>query len=241
MNSTHSCGWDHCLKQIRNSNVIDDKNREQLIETVAILRKNLGEEWPSKLESIDHPISWCMQNIQYGDFTGVLSALASNLSVLENVADLEKIVSRVRQKNEFHGAMAELEVGGRLAGNGCRLKIGPECGDKRPDFLCNADGLEFLVEVKAMGTAEESKKANRTSQRIIDACRPIFPYGHIFKPLSEPHLAEIESMLREKARLVRDDTVEEVDIPNVLRICLVHDEASDRVKKINEWLSQAGA
>ncbi|MCH8914420.1 MAG: hypothetical protein IIA82_00990 [Thaumarchaeota archaeon] len=148
----------------------------------------------------------------------------------------DKILERIKKTNSFDSAVSELEIASRLVNHGCKLKIEQEVGDKKPDFFCKNGKYEFFVEVKTLATADETKKANNTARHIQSACNPIFPAGIMFKPLSDPHLEEIESILREKTKYVIDKkTDSEVDIPNILKLYLVSDESPDRIKKYKRW------
>ena len=58
----------------------------------------------------------------------------------------------------------------------------------------------------------------------MDACRPVFPYGHIFKPLSEPHLEEVAATLAREAKHATSSMIGvEVNIDKVLNVYLVPD------------------
>ena len=76
--------------------------------------------------------------------------LADYMVALEAVQGAQNIINRIKSAEEHEGAAAELEVGGMLARNGYTLTIGPQFGDKRPDFLCEQNGAKFLAEVKTL-------------------------------------------------------------------------------------------
>ena len=224
--------WDLQMEQIRTKNEIDNGHRERLIRTVTVLRDKLGEDWQAPA---DHPLLWSIQNIYGTPFDRILSMLADYMVALETVQGAQDIINRIKSAEEYEGAAAELEVGGMLARNGYTLTIGPQFGDKRPDFLCEQNGAKFLAEVKTLKTSEETKEVKRTSERIIAACSPIFPAGTIFKPLSGSHLAEVERMLEEKTSCVTKEVPQEADVPSELKLYLVHPDDPDRVGRYDKW------
>ena len=220
------------MEQIGTRSWIDEGDRRRVIESIAVLRRELGEGWSP---AASHPLLWRIRTICGNPFARIVSMLADDITALKAIADIRGIVSRIKRADQYDGAAAELEVGGMLARSGCRLTVEPELGKKKPDFFCEKKGFGFLAEVKTLRTAEETKKADRTSQRIIAACSPIFPVGIILRPLSEPHLKEIERMLKEKAGCVTRETPKEVDVRSVLKLYLVHPDDPDQVRRYGEW------
>jgi len=236
MSSLYSNDWDHYLNEIQSNTEIKDKRRKQLIKSVTALRKNLGEDWLLKSKDTNHPILWSLRTIHGGSADNLLSIWGDSLSTLEKIPGFDKILNRIKKYDTFESAESEFEVASRLVKRGCKIKIEQKTGNKKPDFFCKNKKSEFFVEVKTLATANETKKANKTSSHIISACRPIFPGGIMFKPLSDPHLEEIESILREKTKYVIDKkTDSEVDIPNVLKLYLISDESPERIKKYKRW------
>ena len=224
--------WEDHLEQIGTRYAADVENRERLIGAIAVLRRELGEDWSAQK---NHPLLWRLQGIYGNPIDGIVSMLADNITSLKAVADIHGIMSRIKNAGQYDGAAAELEVGGMLARNGYLRIVEPKLEAKRPDFFCKKNGYEFLVEVKTMRTAKETARANKTSWRIIAACSHIFPTGIILRPLSEPHLEEVERKLREAARQVTRRTSQEVDIRGVLKLYLVHPDDPDQIRKDNEW------
>ena len=139
------CDWNYLIERIRGLDRIDGKHKARLVNSVIILRENLGEDWPVKG---GHALLLHLQTIYGNPFDELISDLAGCITTMERVAGVEKIVKRIRQPKEYFGAAAELEVGSLLVRHGCQLTIEPEVGGKKPDFLCQKNGLEFLVEVK---------------------------------------------------------------------------------------------
>ena len=232
----YSDDWIYYLTEIQSNTEIKDEHRKQLIKSVTALRNNLGEDWLSKSKDTNHPILWSIRTINGGSSDNLLSIWADSMSTLEKFPGFDKILDKIKKTDSFDSAISELEVASRLVKQGCKLKIEQEAGDKKPDFFCKKGGSEFFVEVKTLATADETKKANKTSRQIIAACSPLFPAGIIFKPLSDPHLKDIESILREKTKHVIDKKTDfEVDIPNVLKLYLMSNETTERIEKYKKW------
>lgn len=237
MSSTYSNDWDHYLNEIQTNVEIKDESRKQLVESLTVLRKNLGEDWLLKSKDTNHPILWSIRTIHgRASSDNLLLIWRDAISTLEGFPGFGKILDRIKKTDSFESAESELEVASRLVNHGCELKIEQEIGDKKPDFFCKKEKSEFFVEVKTLATADETKKANKTSRQMISACRPIFPAGIMFKPLSDSHLEEAESILREKTEyVVRKKTEAEVDIPHVLKLYLLSDETPERTEKYRRW------
>ena len=84
--------------------------------------------------------------------------------------------------------------------------------------------------------ADETTKAENTMDAVRDACRPIFPIGEVYKPLSGPHLSEVTGILEQRARhAVSSKTAVEVDMENVLKVYLVPDELPDSTEMRKKW------
>lgn len=236
MSHLYPDNWIYYLNAIQSNVEIEDKRRKQLVKSLIILRRNLGEDWLSKSKDMNHPILWSVRILSSGYADNLLSIWTDSMSILEGFSGFDKILSRIKKTDSFESAISELEVASRLVKYGCNLKIESEIKDKKPDFFCKKDRCEFFVEVKTLATANETKKARKTSRQIIAACNPLFPTGIMLKPLSDPHLKEVESILREKTKYVVDKKTDaEVDIPNVLKLYLVSDESSERIEKYRRW------
>ena len=231
-------GWDHYIAHIRTRTNIDRGHEARLRKSISVLRGALGEEW---VATEKHPLLWLVRNIHGSPLDGIISMFADDLTMLKNVPKVQGIIDRFKKVDEYEGAAAELEVGGMLARANYRLTIGPERGNKQPDFFCEVDGFSFLVEVKTIRTASETEKASKTSELVHKACSPMFPIGVIFKPLSKPHLKEIECIIAEKAKHVTRQAPQEVYIPYILKIYLVHPDDPDQVERCEKWRSEQTA
>ena len=240
MSSIYSDDWEYHINKIQTNVKIDNKRRKQLIESLTVLRRNLGEDWLRESKYTKHPILWSIRTIHGKSSSDNLLLIWGNaISALEGLSDFDKILDKIKKACLFDSAESELEVGYKLARNGYQLEIEQEVENKRPDFFCKKDKLKFFVEVKTLITADETEKARKTSIQIMTACRPIFPAGIIFKPLSDSCLKEIQSILREKTeQAIRKNTGIEVDIPKILKLYLVPDDAPDRIKKYKRWCNK---
>ena len=65
-------------------------------------------------------------------------------------------------------------------------------GNKKPDIICTFENQSLLLEVKTLLTARETQKARKTQQETLQSCLGIFPFGKIFKVLSEVHLDDVK-------------------------------------------------
>ena len=224
--------WNTLVERISTNDRISKRFKERFVESIAVLRRELGENWP---KNTNHPLLWRMQNMYGNPSDWFVVILAENITALKEAVSCEDILNRVRLAREYGGAVTEVEVGGTLARHGYALTIEPEQGKKKPDFFCEKDGCGFLVEVKTLMVSEEIQNANRTSQRIIAACNPIFPAGVILNSLLEHLLVEIECKLKEAVGRVTVETAQEFYRQDALKLYLVDPDDPNRIRKSGEW------
>ena len=229
-------GWDHYLGLVKAAEASPEM-KAQLTEAVQRLRRVLGEDWPSKSRDSHHPILWSLRMISGAMGDGILVNWGGCVSVLERTRNFGSLLAKLRRPTGSESSIAELEVAGRLASNGCAVELEPEVGGKKPDLRCRCGDLEFLAEVKTLNTAPESWKATKTIAGVLNACGPISPAGIIFKTLSGPHLKEVTGILeREAGRAVSDRMPVEVDLDKVLKVYLVPNELPSSTGLRAEWL-----
>lgn len=228
--------WDCYLNHTKVAEATPEM-KAQLTEAVLTLRRALGEDWPPRLQDSNHPILWSLRMISGALGDGILINWGGYVSALKNAKNFESLLNKLRRPDETGSAVAELEVAGRLAGNGCAVELEPGVGNKKPDMRCRCGDLEFLVEVKTLNTAPESWRALKTLTDVTTACGPIFPVGIIFKTLAEPHLEEVVGILeREAGRAVSGKVPVEVHLDKVLKVYLVPNELHNRTGLRAEWL-----
>ena len=236
MAAHYSDDWDRYLDSVTTNGNIPDNQKRRLTKAIQILRRNLGESWPAESRETNHRILWALRLISGSMSDGLLVIWGDSMSALEKIVGYDRILTKIKRPDIFDGAIAELEIAGRLAGRECLAEIEPVAGCKRPDLLVRYGKSRLFIEIKTLLTASETAKATKTAAKIRDACRPIFPTGIIFKPLSEPHLNEITSILeRESRRAIRERTAVEVPIDKVLKMYLVPDGLPERFKLRMEW------
>ena len=236
MSKYYSDDWDHYLDNVATNSSIPDSQKYQLTKAIQTLRKNLGESWPSESRETNHRILWELRIISGAVSDGLIVIWGDSMSAAEKVEGFSKILAKIRRHDCFDGTIAELEIAGRLAGRGCLTKIEPGAGRKSPDLLIHDGKSRLFIEVKTLLTASETTKATNTTVGILVACRPIFPIGIIFKPLSEPHLKEVTGILEQEAkRAIINKTDVMVDTDKVLKLYLVPDGLPERFKMLMEW------
>ena len=229
--------WNHYLNSIYTNNRIEKKQKRRLLQSVQTLRKNLGEDWPAKSKDSNHEILWLLRTISGAISDSLLIIWGNSISDVENIKGFGNVMARVKNPNSFASSIAEIDVASKLTKPGCYIEFESNAGDKKPDILYQNEKSRFFVEVKTLGTAVETAKATNTTTGILAACRPIFPVGMIFKPLSKPHLDEIAGILSQKSEhAISHRTGVEVDIKDVLKIYLVPDKLPKRVEMYKQWL-----
>ena len=232
----HADSWNHYLDHVKMAEATPEM-KAQLTEAVLTLRSVLGEDWPSSLQDSNHPILWSLRMISGALGDGILINWGGCVSALKNAKNFESLLNKLRHPDEDGSAVAELEVAGRLAGNGCAVELEPGVGNKKPDMRCRCGDLEFLVEVKTLNTAPESWRALKTLTDVTAACGSTSPSGIIFKTLAEPHLKEVVGVLkREAGRAVSSRMPVEVHLDRVLEMYLVPDGLPNSTELRAEWL-----
>ena len=236
--SNYQDRWDHYLNSIEQIRG-DKKQKDLLTKAVQTLRKHLGEDWPSESSNANNGLIWFLRTISTQMGNGFLVIWGDAVSAVEDANSFDDMLDKIRRPNLFRASIAELEMAGRLARNGCRIEFEPCVGSKKPDMLCHNEKSRFFLEVKTLAAATETAKADKTMDAIRNACRPIFPIGEIYKPLSEPHLNEVMDILEQKARhAVSRKIAVEVDLENILKIYLVPDKLSDHIEMCKKWHSK---
>ena len=237
MSEHYTDSWNYYLNSIYTNNRIEKKQKRRLLQSVQTLRKNLGEDWPAKSKDNNHEILWLLRTISGAISDSLLIIWGNSISAVENIKGFGNVMARVKNPNSFASSIAEIDVASRLTKPGCYIEFESNAGDKKPDILYQNEKSRFFVEVKTLGTAVETAKATNTTTGILAACRPIFPVGMIFKPLSKPHLDEIAGILSQKSEhAISHRTGVEVDIKDVLKIYLVPDKLPKRVEMYKQWL-----
>ena len=231
----YSDSWDHYLQNITTCKT-DEKHQERITKAVQSLRRNLGEDWPAESKDTTHNLLWLLR-VASGSFNdGRLVIWGDCMAAVENVKGVDSVLTKVRRHDCFAGSIAELEMAGRLAKKEYNVEFEPKVGRKKPDLLCLSGDSKFLIEVKALATADETSKARRTSASVMDACRPVFPFGHIFKPLSKLHLEEVVATLTREAKRATSNMIDvPVNIDKVLNVYLVPDGLPGRIEMYNKW------
>ena len=224
--------WNCLIERIKGMEKISERHKKRLVQSVTVLRDNLEEEW---WPDADHPL---LQNIQttlntYADW--IVSRIANDIISVKDTG-IEETLKRIRNSEQYPGAVAELEVGGVLARGGYELTVGPEVGEKRPDFLCKKNGVEFLAEIKSLQTSGQVKDATRTVGQIMAVCRPIFPAGVITRSLHSHEFEDVTRRLEKAVSRVLVGSPQEIVIPDILKLYLVHPDDPAKVSMYDKWL-----
>ena len=116
--------WNCLIERIKGMEKISERHRKRLVKSVTVLRDNLEEDW---WPDDDHPL---LQNIQttlntYADW--LVSRMANDIISMKD-AGIKETLKRIRNSEQYPGAVAELEVGGVLARGGYELTVGARGG-----------------------------------------------------------------------------------------------------------------
>lgn len=229
-------GWEFFLNRI-NANITDQCMKKQLTKAVQTMRQHLGEDWPSEAES-DNLLRWSLESVSGTDSDYLLVLWGDAIAATEGSVGFRRMVAKLRMPGRLESCIAELEVAGRLACNGCCVQFEPKVDGKRPDLLCRYDGYEFLVEVKMLETAPQIHKSIKNTMAITTACRPIFPVGRILRILSGQDLEEAAGVMRQAADQAISGNIPQEVCNQDMKMYLVPDSLPDRAKVIKKWLDE---
>ena len=168
--SYYSDGWDHYLSGIEAIKGYK-KQKDLLTKAVQTLQEHIGDDRPSKSSETNHGLLWELRIISGATSDGFLVIWGDAISAVEEANGFKSMLNKIRRHDLFYSSIAELEIAGRLARNGCRIELEPEVGSKRPDMLCQNEKSRFYLEVKTLATASETAKAMKTTTGILNACR----------------------------------------------------------------------
>ncbi len=228
--------WKNYQNQIMSLNDISEEKKMNIINSMKVLENTLGDNWLKYAVKTNHPMIGELGGTYLSPNESILPHLADSLQKLKNVKGFDELLERIRSANEYEATTTELEFANKMLEKCTSLILSPDINGKKPDIFCKYKNNELFFEIKTLLTAEQTKKANRTSREIISATHGIFPCGKIFKVLSDPHSEEIKIIIEDKSKEARaTKTPKEVYIENVLKILLVPDGIVDRVKIIQSW------
>ena len=226
--------WNDTIKKIKAKDA-DELCKKLLIKSVQVLKKELGDDWSPDEK---HPLLWRIEIIHVHPSGWAIPILAHGITKLKVLTGTRDIACRIKATKCYAGVEAELVTASMLAESGYELTYEAVSGKKRPDFLCKKNGIEFLVEVKALEMSEREQRIDQTLLDVAAACSPMTPVGIIFECLTEPLTTEIKCRLKKAAKLVTPALSQEVYEQGVLKIYLVHKDDPNRTRKYDEWCSK---
>lgn len=237
METTEEFSWDYYLNQASSLQHLSNEKRERIKNAILTLKEVMGDDWLSLAFENHHPIIWYLKYISHDtSYRKELEEFANSLSTLKAVKGFDELLSRIKQTDKFEATTTEIALANKILPRCSEFAFSQEIGGKYPDIICKYNNTEFLFEVKTLRTANETEKAMKTSAGLIDACRPIFPGGMIYKVLAEPHLEEVKKLLdKETKSVIEHNQPKEVHIPKVLKFFLMPEKIQDRVKIFQDW------
>ena len=152
MSAHYSDDWDRYLDSVATNSNIPENKKRRFTKAIQIMRKNLGESWPSESRETNHGILWALRLISGSINDGLLVIWSDSMSALEKIEGYNRILAKIKRPDRFDGTIAELEIAGRLAGRGCLTEIEPEIGRKKPDLLVHDGKSRLFIEIKTLFT-----------------------------------------------------------------------------------------
>jgi len=228
--------WHYFLNQIPQAEQIH-KNRKQEIDRIVFKFEEIfGPGWWQYAAENQHPIFWSLNTFLWNPEDCALDELISSITKLKQIKGFDDVLARAKKANDYDSVETEIKLGSRLVAKCSHLAFNEPIGDKKPDISCIFEGQKLLIEVKTLLTAEETKKARKTQQEILQSCHGIFPYGKIFKVLSEQHLKDVKKEIEMIAReAINQNSPKVVSIPNVVKLLLIPNSVTDRLPIIQKY------
>lgn len=230
--------WNYFLNQIPQAEKIH-KNRKQEIDKIVLkFEEFFGSGWWQYAAENQHPIFWNLNTFLWNPDDYELDELISSMTKLKQIQGFDDILRRAKKANDYDSVETEIKLGSRLVTRCLDLAFNEPVGSKKSDISCIFEGQKLLFEVKTLLTAEETKEARKTQQEILKSCLGIFPYGKIFKVLSEQHLKDVKKEIEIIARdAINQNSPKVVSIPNIVKLLLIPNNIADRPSVIQKYVN----
>ena len=230
--------WDYYLDSIKANRMMDADLKGNLLKSIPILRKNLGEGWPSESKDPTHKIRWLLRNAGFKMDVGLLVFWGHCMSVVEESKGFEGILDKIRHSGNFGSPIAELEMAGRLAWNGCHIEFEPNVGGKKPDLFCQYGKTELFFEVKTLITSIKTENANQTELGIHNACNSVHCVGRICKTMSAQRLKKVTDELSKSAEDAISGKKGVAVCNKYVKMYLVPRELPEWIEMCRDWLRE---
>ncbi|MDE1765079.1 MAG: hypothetical protein KGI27_02270 [Thaumarchaeota archaeon] len=228
--------WQYFLRQIPQAEQIHKNAKQRIDDIISKFEEIFGKGWWQYAAEHQHPLFWNLHHTLWDPDYHRLDELATSLNKLKRILGFDSLRQRARSAEQFESVETEIMLGTRIMEKCPDISFDQPIGNKRPDIICTFENQILLLEVKTLLTAQETQKARKTEQEILQSCLGIFPFGRIFKVLSEPHLEDIKKEVEIIAREAIEQQIPKVvNIPKILKLLLIPDSIPDRPNIIKQY------
>lgn len=227
--------WDYYYNLVNSDDHLSKSIKEKAIRSLDILRTNLGENWfnPPKKE---HPIYWNLFGLtSIGNLENILR-LGNGISILKDTKGFERLFWKLKNNKDFYSTLTEFEIALELHQKGV-IELEPEINNKKPDILCRYKNTEFIFEIKSLGRAKNTLKADITVSTLSSHNEiPIHPCGKVLKVMEGEELECVKNEVVKKCNIaIKTNSPQECYIPNKVKFYFVPENVPNRVDLYQNW------
>lgn len=165
--------WDYFLNRLDETKGVSRKSKEKLAEGLQKLRQVLGEDWlPNAIEE-HHPIFAGVPTLLNRAYWAqcYYAKLGRTLCEVSGSPNFENVVNRIRKKEEYSCALAEVEAFHIFSEMGLRPRfVATEPESQTPDLEIRYDNLQMPAEVTVVGPSKaqliQQRRFNALSQAV---------------------------------------------------------------------------
>lgn len=184
------------------TDTLSDTEKQQVQEGIALLRKTFDNNWLQNESRIGHPLLYYIANTaawsQYW-----LSDLGRKIEALRTLPKFGDLESRLKDSNEYQGAIAEIDSAYKLLKVGFQIELAPPIGrgKRKADLKAILGKYEIFLEISALTASKKQLAAVQTMNLLsypFQFNNDMHVYFQIHKILSKPRISEFRSKI-EKA------------------------------------------
>jgi len=232
--------WQSYINFMMETDSLTDSEKEKVQTGIKLLRKTFDDAWLSEVVMTGHPLLYRMSNtINWSQYW--LADLGNRIESLRNIHKFSELELRLKDPDQYGGAISELDSIYKLFKGGFEIKLSPRIGNgnKKADVKATLVNDETFFEVSTLMPSAKQNASWQTFRLLSHPYqfnRDVNTFFQIHKILSKPRINEFCTKI-EKA-------IEEVKVtkgycyigePNVLDYLIFSkDIPIDEARKIAE-------
>ncbi len=227
--------WEYFIEELKYQKDLDEDVRNKSLNGMRQLRNIFNDEWMRKtFKPPRHLLYSYLINMAPWSRLWVAN-FAQQVEFFKSYANFNGIITRLKNSNEFSGALKELEVAWILKTNSFKVNFLKINANPTPDLKTELNGNGVFIEITQLTTAQEQRKADI----VFNYFMPLIYNGEVeirfrihqilAKRVMEKLKNEMEEAIQEaktKNKLVEIRKKFEVDF------CAV---PKDKIGELEEW------